>query len=513
MADKLTAQEKSKWTNWGTTNHAKVSRGKTGRLGGAEARAAASADGIMIKHNADKGNRGADVMDQMRWLQSWQGIVSADNVSARLADWVLVDKVHLAKQPSTKSLYIELVRAVLGHKSHTFPNMPQFELSRWPKYIIQLALSTRASAKSACASSLLDQMEMLSLAQVGNFLQKVVLGYGATAGPHVFWPVVEVVASLMLSNKKRLDVKQFSWVVSIVGNSPLRWKEKLLELPDAARANIGQQMPMVAGCLKLPRCRPFLEDPSHNAVQNVGEDKSVTPDRAVTEDVFHNEAAAQISPHDASLLADASLASWIQHNAASADLDGVQASSAMTYGDAHSASASGGGQLAMQEPYFDKVYLLRMSRNPQELDAALTRGEELETTCASLAAAGFDVRLPSGALMLVRPEQYLVVKQAVARLTLRPFHVVVSDVHLPLVQEALTTIPSRRDVRIRSTQNVGYIESSPVGNDACEIYILEKTFLDIPRPMRNSDSVIQSTTEAHRGTNPRRCVEAPQLEV
>lgn len=202
----------------------------------------------------------------------------------------------------------------------------------------------------------------------------------------------------------------------------------------------------------------------------------------VTQEVQHYEDAAQIPAEEAALLADASYASWIQHNAL--------------------ASRIPEGERVAEHPFFEKAYLLRMSRNPRELEAALTRGPELETLRASLADAGQDVRLPSGALMLVAPEQYAAVRRAVSQLALRPFHVVVTDTFLPLVHEALCTIPSRRDVRIREGRAVAYLD--PTSPDMDGTIYVENTFLNIPRRLRDSTSVVQSTTEAHGGTNPRR---------
>merc|ERR1711988_1956345 len=109
-----------------------------------------------------------------------------------------------------------------------------------------------------------------------------------------------------------------------------------------------------------------------------------------------------------------------------------------------------------EQTLFERAYLLRMSRNPRELEVALSR--ELETICASLEAAGWDVRLPSGALILVAPEQYTVARRAVSQVALRPYHVVVTDTFFPLVCEALRGIPSRRDVRIREGHTVAYLD-------------------------------------------------------
>lgn len=226
----------------------------------------------------------------------------------------------------------------------------------------------------------------------------------------------------------------------------------------------------------------------HSATSQASSSETATPQVAfgslqtmfmqdpVIQEVEHEEDAAQIPAEEANLIADAAYASWVQHNA---DAQGYE-----------------------EPSHVEKAYLLRMSRNPQELHAVLAGGEELQSVRTSLEREGHHVRHHSGAFIFVAPDQYSIVKDAVRRAALRPYHVIVTDTTLPLVREALRNIPSRRDVSVRDMHPVAYLH--PTSPDTGDVYVVERTFLNIPRRLRASSSVVNSTTEAHGGINPRR---------
>jgi len=194
--------------------------------------------------------------------------------------------------------------------------------------------------------------------------------------------------------------------------------------------------------------------------------------------VHHAEAAASISQVEASEIVAEQYASWVSYNAASVET--------------HTASGS-----AVRCLDFEPIVLLTYSRSPNDLDAVLSRGDELETVRAALEAEGHNWRLPSGAKMFVYPEQFAAAWETVRTRELRPCHVVVAEAFESLVQEAVRRLPARRDVRLRAIEPLGYL------GEEDEVVLAQRTFLDVPRPSRSADSVIQSTARVHGVRNPR----------
>lgn len=149
---------------------------------------------------------------------------------------------------------------------------------------------------------------------------------------------------------------------------------------------------------------------------------------------------------------------------------------------------------------FERVILHAYSRCPDVFHKALNEGRSLEEIRSVMQQAGFSWRMLSGAKIFVYPQDYRAVVSATARLELRPHHVIMSEPFEPLVREALGHLPSRRRVDLRSAATVAYL------NEIGDICCTERTFLSIPRMLRASNSVAQSTTELRgsRMCNPRR---------
>jgi len=203
---------------------------------------------------------------------------------------------------------------------------------------------------------------------------------------------------------------------------------------------------------------------------------------AVDEGILHVDDAEQISPEEASEIASEQHASWTMHN-----IDAFQP----FHEETHSSNV------------FERVFLHQYSRCPGPFHEALCNGRELEPVRAALEQRGHSWELPSGAKIFVYPEQFAAVAAVLARRELRPYHVAVVEAFEPLVREALSRLPSRQRIDLRQSEQLVLI------GDEDDIVCVERTFLDVPRIMRNSQSVIQSTTEAHgpRGpVNPRRFV-------
>merc|ERR1712048_878002 len=105
------------------------------------------------------------------------------------------------------------------------------------------------------------------------------------------------------------------------------------------------------------------------------------------------------------------------------------------------------------------------------------------------------MQLPSGAAIVVAPEQYTAVRHTIAKEELRPYHVVTSQSLLPLVVEVVADMPCRSNTRISDTSVLAYLANDAEGTSV--VATVEKTFLSIPRPMRSLTSIVQSTGDAH----------------
>jgi len=168
------------------------------------------------------------------------------------------------------------------------------------------------------------------------------------------------------------------------------------------------------------------------------------------------------------------------------------------------------------------VYLLHFNRYPEAFRNALAQGQALEECRSSLEEAGYAWHLPeSGAKIFAHPSLYEAILQAISDLNfqLRPYHVVVSQSMEPIVQEALRNLSYPQGARVRYreelllTHEEAHSESSSTnqpeedaGDSLAHRYdvVAKRTFLCIAAPLRNADSISQSTSEIHGGLNPRR---------
>lgn len=142
-----------------------------------------------------------------------------------------------------------------------------------------------------------------------------------------------------------------------------------------------------------------------------------------------------------------------------------------------------------------KLYLLEFARHPFSFQAALLDGPELKTCREKMGQAGQSCELPCGAKVFVHAREYALALAMLSSRELRPYHVVVSSDMESLVMEAVGKIPCRSKVKLRSRETV---------YEPHDVHI-RNTFLTGPeRVLRNTESVTNSTTEAHRGLNPRR---------
>jgi len=175
----------------------------------------------------------------------------------------------------------------------------------------------------------------------------------------------------------------------------------------------------------------------------------------------------------------------------------------------------------------EPIYLLEFTRHPDSFRAALLEGDALRACRESLHAAGHMYLLPSSAKIFVHPSQYQAAMLALHGRMLRPYHVIVAASLESQVMDCLATISCRSGARVRNRQVLNTetsqepsprlgnreqrlppvepsSEESPTDDCAIVHLVQSRTFLCVAPLMRHSDSVTQSTTEMHAGTNPRR---------
>eukprot|EP00930_Biecheleria_cincta_P057718 TRINITY_DN43601_c0_g1_i1.p1 TRINITY_DN43601_c0_g1~~TRINITY_DN43601_c0_g1_i1.p1 ORF type:complete len:492 (+),score=59.30 TRINITY_DN43601_c0_g1_i1:58-1476(+) len=159
--------------------------------------------------------------------------------------------------------------------------------------------------------------------------------------------------------------------------------------------------------------------------------------------------------------------------------------------------------------FSESVVLLKVTRDPgREYLKLLETCSELQTCREDLEAAGKNCMLRSGAKAFVHPWQYDAAMAAVdMRQGLTPQHVLVSQDLEETVMKVIQRIPCTAKVRVRSRTTV----PSGLASEAIRLGIplgVERTFINIhvPSSLRSSVSAHQvaSTTDAHRGRNPRR---------
>merc|ERR1719247_3004198 len=178
----------------------------------------------------------------------------------------------------------------------------------------------------------------------------------------------------------------------------------------------------------------------------------------------------------------------------------------------------------------------------------LLHGKHLQMCRGALEEKGFSFVLPQQALMVVTPEQYNDVRQALQGVELHPFHLIVAEQFDYLIEEVLADFPYKRRPRVKDgtagRQELHVLSATPQRqfdvddlsdeDTSCVLladetrtaetsahypdFIEARTFLCEVPVLKSAASVsCQSTTEVHvnvtqssshygyyRGTNPRR---------
>jgi len=199
--------------------------------------------------------------------------------------------------------------------------------------------------------------------------------------------------------------------------------------------------------------------------------------------IEHADEPAVVPPQEAAIIASDLQHSLLQWNA---DSVGTISEDALPARDA--------------SDQFERIVLLQYTRSPDQLDAVLEH--ELEHVIHVLSEAGHDWRLPGGAKVFTFPNQFqaVVATMALNQYALRPCHVIVTESMEGLVRNAVSTLRSRLNVRLRQEETLGYIDI-----DGAPI-LVQRSFINVPATLRfSSQSVTQSTTEVNsRAVNPRR---------
>lgn len=231
-------------------------------------------------------------------------------------------------------------------------------------------------------------------------------------------------------------------------------------------------------------------------LQNYGNDvvshedmAGVADPNAVIQDVQHDEPPAQVDPYEAQVITGELWAQSVQRMledslqiqndefivASHAMSTGVQSSHdkwVMMDSDRLSHASWQVSGTPKPSNFGDTVHLLRLTRAPDELRQALHHGPELESVRVQAQVAGHSCYLRSGASIFLYPQQYAAFRDVVHSLQFKPHFVVVNEAFLPMVLQAIRSIPSKANVRPRGTCFVALVDDE--GHEVCAV---ERTFI------------------------------------
>lgn len=143
--------------------------------------------------------------------------------------------------------------------------------------------------------------------------------------------------------------------------------------------------------------------------------------------------------------------------------------------------------------------LLNFNRHPKEFEFCLQTSELLREVREALHREGLQWRHLNGSKTFVSPHEYTAARRAIVGLRLGPTHVVASGHLEDLVLATVDGLPKRFNVRLMESKALAYLQ-----NDGEEL-IVRGTFLCVGVPLLRSQDVVNSTTAARQGRNPRRC--------
>jgi hypothetical protein len=162
---------------------------------------------------------------------------------------------------------------------------------------------------------------------------------------------------------------------------------------------------------------------------------------------------------------------------------------------------------------------VQFKRCPKELPTALAEKPALRQCRQMLEAAGHNWKLPNGDMAFVHPQYYRNAMHALVTSESKSFFSIIFTTDLEyLIEEIIADVGKGATVKTRSSLQVSLnnadVESIGASAGASDVedgpywpIVESRTFIGIAPIHRNSASVVQSSTEAHRGgMNPRRVV-------
>jgi len=189
-----------------------------------------------------------------------------------------------------------------------------------------------------------------------------------------------------------------------------------------------------------------------------------------------------------------------------------------------------------------RAHILTLSRHPSSLRDALLNSYALSPCCTALEEHGMNPELPSGAKLFCNPDDFELVLSSLGDQALMQWHVVVTSEFLDAVHEAVSSLRSKEQVRLKSDtpvevslqrcqfcdernpryrcpcekanycsqrcQKMDYSRHVKTCTRHSELYIVSKTFIDIKLPddqQAARSTTTKSTTDANprKGKNPR----------
>lgn len=244
----------------------------------------------------------------------------------------------------------------------------------------------------------------------------------------------------------------------------------------------------------LPQALPSrLLPPRHVPGRSTA--SGTTKQQPVVAEVQHEEAPAIIDPETAATLVMVQEAGFVERYMGTTMVVDHLASSTETALDI------GADELLWQTSgTFSPLLLMNFTRHPPTFEEAFLNSDLLREVREGLDREGTGWRTPHGVKVLVHPSQIQAALRAMVGLRVGASHVITSETLAPIVLAVVSALPRRESVTLKDVRVLAYTN----GGEANGTVIIRNTFLDPPFPLRGSQQVVSSTTEAHRGLNPRR---------
>jgi len=260
--------------------------------------------------------------------------------------------------------------------------------------------------------------------------------------------------------------------------------------------------PVIAGSARLQTRANFSVAADGVAGQTEFAQGSIISAAEVIEAIEHNEPPAMLSPAEAENVATARWAGFIELLAPTAvtterewaDADAVERR-------IQTRPRSSEEEQSTQPSNAVHVVSFRSGQG-HLFRKMLLEDKEFRKLLESLAKAGFKYELPSGTIVLVRPDQYLETRAALRaeypKGALKRYNVVIAASEEYLMDEVLLRMASKKRPRENRAerQELGFLNLLASAK-------IDRTFLHIASspPLRNRTSVNQSTTEAVRSAS------------